>query len=178
MTQALLDQLRAFALSLPETSEEDSWGHPNFLAGKRTFLVYEFYQERPCIAVKLDPVDGSALLSDPRFFQTPYIGKHGWISLWVDEPAAWAFVRELHLRPYSEPWRDWCVASNTLLRCLGADVLGQLGFNESHVRQRFRAYSDDSPRRSGLANVASCALIGLVLEPLILPINSPGHLGC
>lgn len=101
----------------------------------------------------------------------------------VQDPARdaydrWAFVRELHLRPYSEPWRDWCVASNTLLRCLGADVLGQLGFNESHVRQRFRAYSDDSPRRSGLANVASCALIGLVLEPLILPINSPGHLGC
>src|ERR1035438_10452052 len=32
----VLEDLRALCLSLPETSERTSWGHPNFLAGKKT----------------------------------------------------------------------------------------------------------------------------------------------
>ncbi len=102
MTQELLDRLRDFALSLPETSEVPSWGHPNFRAGKRTFAVYEIYHGRPCIAVKLPRPDGEALLTDPRFFSTPYIGKQGWVSLWVDRPVKWGFVKDLVLRSYRE----------------------------------------------------------------------------
>lgn len=102
MTQELLDRLRDFALSLPETSEVPSWGHPNFRAGKRTFAVYEIYHGRPCIAVKLPRPDGEVLLADPRFFSTPYLGKQGWVSLWVDLPVKWGFVKDLVLRSYRE----------------------------------------------------------------------------
>ena len=113
MTAKLLDRLRAFALSLPGTSEVPSWGHPNFRAAKKTFAVYEIRKGRPCVAVKLPRPDGQALLGDGRFFVTPYIGKHGWVSLWVDEPVPWALVRDLALRSYRE------VATRELLAELG-----------------------------------------------------------
>lgn len=114
MTAKLLQRLRAFALSLPGTCEVPSWGHPNFRAGKKTFAVYELYRGRPCIAVKLPRPDGQVLLGDGRFFVTPYTGKHGWVSLWVDEPVAWPLVRDLVLRSYRE------VATRTLLAELEA----------------------------------------------------------
>ena len=38
-------KLRGLCLSLPETSEVGSWGHPNFRAGKKTFAVFETYEE-------------------------------------------------------------------------------------------------------------------------------------
>ena len=114
MTAKLLQRLRAFALSLPGTSEVPSWGHPNFRAGAKTFAVYELCRGRPCIAVKLPRPDGEALLGDERFFVTPYIGKHGWVSLWVDAPVPWPLVRDLALRSYRE------VATRTLLAELEA----------------------------------------------------------
>jgi len=36
--EATLARLRSLCLSLPETSETASWGHPNFKAGKKTFV--------------------------------------------------------------------------------------------------------------------------------------------
>jgi len=37
-----LRRVRKYCLSLPESSEVGSWGHPNFRAGKRTFAAYEW----------------------------------------------------------------------------------------------------------------------------------------
>jgi predicted DNA-binding protein (MmcQ/YjbR family) len=102
LSARLLAGLRRFALGLPETSESDAWGHPNFRVGKKTFAVYEHYHGRPCIAVNLPRADGTVVLSDPRFFVTPYVGKHGWVSLWVDGPVSLALVRDLVLRSYRE----------------------------------------------------------------------------
>ena len=45
-----LKRLRALCLSLPETSEASSWGHPNFRAGKKTFVAFERVKGRPSIA--------------------------------------------------------------------------------------------------------------------------------
>ena len=47
----------------------------------------------------------------------------------------WALVRELHRRggrPVFERGVAWCGSPDRLLRCLGADVLGQLGFEEQY----------------------------------------------
>ncbi len=100
--EKLLVKLRAFCLALPETSETDSFGHPNFRAGKRTFAVYEHYKGRASLAVKLPRPDGQALLADPRFYVTPYSGNHGWVSLWVDSPVSWTLVEDLVLKSYRE----------------------------------------------------------------------------
>ena len=90
-----VERFRVLCLSLPESVEVEAWGHPNFRAGKKTFAVFEFYEQRPCIAVKVGLASQTLLLNDPRFFETPYIGKHGWVSLWVDTRIAWALVEDL-----------------------------------------------------------------------------------
>jgi len=53
----------------------------------------------------------------------------------------WALVQELHRRGGREAFEtsaSWCASADPLLRCLGADVLGQLGCYDSHP------FSDES----------------------------------
>ena len=98
-TGGVLQNLRALCLSLPETSERSSWGHPNFLAGKKTFVTFERVHERPSIAFRLDHIDIERLTRRKQFFATPYGGGR-WISIWADAPFDWHFVRDIVLRSY------------------------------------------------------------------------------
>ena len=66
----VLQRLRKLCLSLPETSEVGSWGHPNFRAGKRTFVTFEWVDQRPSIAIRLNTVDVDLLLHRKQFFVT------------------------------------------------------------------------------------------------------------
>jgi len=76
----------------------------------------------------------------------------------------WALVRELHHRGGESVFRaagTWCTSPDSLLKCLGADVLGQLGFELSYP---FASASE--PILTSLlgdpdASVVSCALVGL-----------------
>jgi len=94
-----LRRLRALCLALPETSETASWGHPNFKAGKRTFVAFERVKGRPSIAFRLDPADVSRLLTRKLFFVSPY-GRGQWVSLWVDGAIDWKAVTRLVDRSY------------------------------------------------------------------------------
>ena len=98
-TEKLLAATRQCCLSLPETSETDAWGHPNFKAGKCTFVVWEWIRDRPSIAFRLDPADQEACRLMADFFDTPY-GKGQWISLWADDEPDWFFVEDLILKSY------------------------------------------------------------------------------
>src|SRR5688572_23308411 len=89
-----LERLRAFCLSLPETSEVGSWGHPNFRAGRRTFATFEWIGRRPSIAFRLDGVDVELLVRRRNFFATPY-GRGLWVSLWADGRVNWRLVERL-----------------------------------------------------------------------------------
>jgi predicted DNA-binding protein (MmcQ/YjbR family) len=95
----VLRRLRAFCLSLPETSEVGSWGHPNFRAGKRTFATFESIGTRPSIAFRLDTADVDLLLGRANFFATPY-GRGQWVSVWADGPVDWRLVERLLGRSY------------------------------------------------------------------------------
>lgn len=93
-SKALL-QLRTLCLSLPETSETDSWGHPNFRAGKRTFAAFEDVRGRPSVAIRVGSEAADLLLLQRKdFFATPY-GKGKWISTWADVDLDWDFLGEL-----------------------------------------------------------------------------------
>lgn len=90
-----LARLRDHCLSLPETSEAGSWGHPNFRAGKRTFAAFESIKGRPSVAVRLGTADSEAfLLLHKGSFETPY-GRGKWVSLWADAEIDDAYLREL-----------------------------------------------------------------------------------
>ncbi len=111
-TDRVLQRLRELCLSLPETSEVGSWGHPNFRAGKRTFATFEWIKGRPSIAFRLDPPDVGLLLRRKQFFVTPY-GRGLWVSLWADAPLNWRFVGHLLRRSYR------VVALKRTIRVLG-----------------------------------------------------------
>lgn len=94
-----IDRLRALCLSLPETSESDSWGHPNFRAGKRTFAAFEWVKGRPSVAIHLGDEAEPFLLQHEGSFETPY-GRGRWISLWADEALDWGYLRNVVERAY------------------------------------------------------------------------------
>jgi len=98
-TVGVLQQLRALCLSLPETSERSSWGHPNFRAGKKTFAAFERVKGRPSIAFRLGRADVARMVRRKQFFATPY-GRGLWISLWADTRLDWRLISNLLQRSY------------------------------------------------------------------------------
>jgi predicted DNA-binding protein (MmcQ/YjbR family) len=95
----VLVRLRALCLALPETSEAGSWGHPNFRAGKRTFVTYEIVDAKPSIAFRLEPDEVRDYLIMKGFFPTPY-GRGAWISLDATKRISWRLVGALVERSY------------------------------------------------------------------------------
>jgi predicted DNA-binding protein (MmcQ/YjbR family) len=98
-SEGILLELRTLCLSLPETVERNSFGHPNFMAGKKVFVTFEQFSGRPSIAFRLDRHDIDRLSGDPQFFATPY-GRGQWLSLWVDATFDWNVVEQLVITSY------------------------------------------------------------------------------
>src|SRR5437763_4463534 len=96
---APLRRVRKLCLAFPGTRERDSWGHPNFRAGKRTFAAFEWIRGRPSIAFRLHSTDIDLLLIRSRFFRTPY-GQGVWVSVWADRRLDWGLVSRLLERSY------------------------------------------------------------------------------
>ncbi|HEY9462683.1 MAG TPA: MmcQ/YjbR family DNA-binding protein [Vicinamibacterales bacterium] len=97
--EVTLKRLRSLCLALPETSETASWGHPNFKAGKKTFVAFERVKGRASIACRLLPDDVERLVQRKQFFATPY-GRGLWASVWADGPIDWRAVQDLVDRSY------------------------------------------------------------------------------
>ena len=94
-----LKRLRSLCLSLPEANETASWGHPNFKAGKKTFVAFERVKGRASIAFRLEPDAVEQLLVRKHFFATPY-GRGLWASVWADTRIDWNAVEALVERSY------------------------------------------------------------------------------
>jgi predicted DNA-binding protein (MmcQ/YjbR family) len=95
----VLSRVRSLCLSLPETTEVASWGHPNFRAGRRTFVTYEWHQMRPTIALRLGRADVVRYAGKRGFIPTPY-GRGVWISMRADGRVNWRLARDLILKSY------------------------------------------------------------------------------
>ena len=96
---ATIEKLRGLCLAYPETSETASWGHPNFKAGKKTFVAFEQVKGRPSIAFRLAERDVERLLTRRQFFVTPY-GRGQWVSLRAEGKIDWKAVADLVDRSY------------------------------------------------------------------------------
>ena len=97
--ETTLARLRSLCLSLPETTETGSWGHPNFKAGKKTFVAFERVKGRASIAFRLESDEVERLLQRKQFFATPY-GRGQWASVWADGRVDWDAVQDLVRRSY------------------------------------------------------------------------------
>lgn len=92
----ILEKLRRICLQLPGTSETVTFGHPTFQVDGKTFVVLEEYKGVLGIALKVGKLMQGVFLKDPRFFLTPYAGKHGWVTLRAHAaPLNWQEVRGL-----------------------------------------------------------------------------------
>ena len=90
--EQILKRLRKLCLALPEARETVTFGHPTFQAGKKTFAVLEEYRGKLTLAFRSDPIEQQELTIDPRYFITPYTGKHGWVSLIVEGKLDWSEI--------------------------------------------------------------------------------------
>ncbi len=95
---AILKRLRKICVALPDTTETVTFGHPNFRVANKMFAVLEEYKGELGICVNVGKLLQGVFLDDPRFFRTPYIGRHGWVTLRVyaaelDWNEIWELVR-------------------------------------------------------------------------------------
>ena len=93
----ILKKLRKICLGLADAEETVSFGHPTFrVRGGKIFAVLETYKGDVGICVNVGKLMQGMFLDDPRFFRTPYIGKHGWVTLLVYAARLnWKEIREL-----------------------------------------------------------------------------------
>src|SRR5262245_8294743 len=93
---ALLMRLRKICSQFPDATETVSFGHPTFQVRGKTFAVFEQYKSELGLALKVEKELQQIFLKDPRFYMTPYIGKHGWVTLRMErKPPDWKEVREM-----------------------------------------------------------------------------------
>jgi predicted DNA-binding protein (MmcQ/YjbR family) len=92
----VLKKLRAICLRLPAATAGVTFGHPTFRIAGKMFAVLEQYKGELGICVKVGTLLQGVFLDDSRFFRTPYIGKHGWVTLRVYAARLnWSEIREL-----------------------------------------------------------------------------------
>jgi predicted DNA-binding protein (MmcQ/YjbR family) len=94
--ERILKKLRKVCLAQPDAEETVTFGHPTFRVRQKTFAVLETYKGELGICVNVGKLMQGMFLDDPRFFRTPYIGKHGWVTLRVYAASLdWKEIREL-----------------------------------------------------------------------------------
>ena len=96
-----LDRLRSFCLSLPQSTEVESWGAPTFRVGK-LFAMYASPSShhsggRPAVWIYSIGVEQDLVIhSRPdKYFKPAYVGPYGWIGAWLDQNPPWAEIEEL-----------------------------------------------------------------------------------
>jgi predicted DNA-binding protein (MmcQ/YjbR family) len=78
---AILSRLRRICLALPNSTESVSFGHPVFRTSGKIYAALETYRGELSICFKVGKQIQGVFLEDARFYKTPYVGQHGWVSL-------------------------------------------------------------------------------------------------
>ena len=98
--QTVLTKLRKICLSYPESSEGSQFGHPVWIAGKKTFAIARYAGKRLTLCFWVGVDQQGLLTADPRYEIPPYFGHNGWIALDVTEQCDWREVQGLALQSY------------------------------------------------------------------------------
>jgi predicted DNA-binding protein (MmcQ/YjbR family) len=104
MTPAIERRLRVHCLALPEAEEKPFGGHtaPAYRVRDKMFAMTNDGGLRPELWVKGAPGAQDILVeSEPeRFFVPPYVGKSGWVGIWLDGDVDWDQVESLVRESY------------------------------------------------------------------------------
>jgi predicted DNA-binding protein (MmcQ/YjbR family) len=78
---ALADRLRELALSLPETYEDEPWGHPVFKVGQnKMFAAMSVSEDCVHLTVKLTAEEREIAHLLPYVRRANYVGRYGWVT--------------------------------------------------------------------------------------------------
>lgn len=92
----ILKRLRKICLALAHVDETTTFGHPTFRVKGKMFAALEEYKGELGICMKVGKELQGIFLDDSRFFRTPYIGRHGWVTLKVYAARLnWTEVKDL-----------------------------------------------------------------------------------
>jgi predicted DNA-binding protein (MmcQ/YjbR family) len=97
--------LRKLCLALPEAHEVEAWGEATFRVRNKMFAMHASASNhhgrgRPAVWLKAKPgMQELMVRADPdRYFVPPYVGKSGWLGIWLDGEVEWHevdnFVRD------------------------------------------------------------------------------------
>ena len=89
-------------LALPEAHEVEAWGEPTFRVRNKMFAMYANANNhhgdgRHAVWVKAPPDEQRQMVvaAPAQFFVPPYVGKSGWVGLWLDGEVDWDIVEEV-----------------------------------------------------------------------------------
>jgi predicted DNA-binding protein (MmcQ/YjbR family) len=90
----ILQKLRKQCLELPNVTEAvDGFGHTSFRVRNKPFVMMGSSELH--LAIKSDPITQAALLKSGRYTPTPFLGKHGWVSVTDFDELDWSEIEEL-----------------------------------------------------------------------------------
>ena len=95
-----LERLREICLALPDTKETLTWGSPYFRVGDKIFAGYGESDGRPTVGFKLEKPHAEAIVADPRFWPSKYVGRHGWVTMDLAGVEDWDHVEDLILESF------------------------------------------------------------------------------
>jgi len=108
MPPSPLTRVRKLCLALVEAHEVEAWGEPTFRVRNKMFVTWASPGNhhgggRPAIWCKAPPGAQSLMVAaEPdRYFVPPYVGKAGWVGVWVDGKPDWRDIAEV----IEEAWR-------------------------------------------------------------------------
>jgi len=97
-SDATFDKISALCLALPGTKLTMTWGSPHFRVADKIFCGFGAEDGRSVMGVKLRMEHAKQRVQEPRFWAAKYVGKHGWVSMDVDQRRSWdevaALIRE------------------------------------------------------------------------------------
>jgi hypothetical protein len=96
----VLRHFRKISQKLPDTEEGGQFGHPVWLAGKKSFAMARFHAGKLGLCFWVGVENQGMFIKDPRFQIPPYIGHNGWIALDVSEDCDWREIEDLALQSY------------------------------------------------------------------------------
>ncbi len=88
--EAMLDNVRNICLALTEAVEHiDGFGHNTFKINGKSFVISGESEKGYSLSFKSDRETQELLLQKEKYFKTPYIGRHGWVSIQNPDREDW-----------------------------------------------------------------------------------------
>lgn len=91
-----LKKLRPICASLEGAEETVKWGNDTvFQVNAKMFAIVGAWRGELCLTVKVGKQAMSVFLRDERYFEAPYVGRHGWVSMRLRPPLDWEEIAGL-----------------------------------------------------------------------------------